>query len=353
LLVADGPWAVRAMLIVASILSGLLALGRFDRWAALGLAYVWACLLGRNPLISNPGIPYIGWLLIAHALVAPSPWRPRRDAPPLAPWTLPPGVYAAAWIVMAVGYSFSGLTKLVSPSWIDGSALGRVLENPLARPGWQREAMLALPDFMLRAATWGGLALELLYAPLALVRRARPWIWLAMVLMHLSLIALVDFADLTVGMLMIHGLTFDPAWIAPAGAPGVRRVFYDGHCGLCHRSVSFLLGEDPRGEAFRFAPLRSEAFERAMAAAGVRERTDSMAIQTDEGALLLRSEGVLYALGRLGGVWRAPAAIARCAPRRWRDAVYDAIARNRLRVFGTREEACPVMPAELRNRFEI
>jgi hypothetical protein len=48
----------------------------------------------------------------------------------------------------------------------------------------------------------GGLV-ELLVAPLALIRRLRPWLWLALTGMHLGLMALIDFADLSLGMLML------------------------------------------------------------------------------------------------------------------------------------------------------
>ena len=34
-----------------------------------------------------------------------------------------------------------------------------------------------------------------------------------MVIMHLGILVLIDFADLTCGMLMVHAFTFDPAWL--------------------------------------------------------------------------------------------------------------------------------------------
>ena len=36
------------------------------------------------------------------------------------------------------------------------------------------------------------------------------------------------------------------------------QVFYDGHCGLCHRTVLFLLTRDRDGALFRFGPLFGE-----------------------------------------------------------------------------------------------
>src|SRR5262249_39123064 len=155
------------------------------------------------PLISNPGLPYVGWLLLAHACLPPAPygsWAARGRADPGNGWQVPEGIFRVAWILMALGYTYSGYTKLVSPSWLDGTAIARVLDNPLARPGPVREAVLSLPGGVLRLMTWGALVAELSFAPLALVPRLRPWLWGLMALMHLNLIVLIDFADLSLGM---------------------------------------------------------------------------------------------------------------------------------------------------------
>lgn len=49
---------------------------------------------------------------------------------------------------------------------------------------------------------------------------------------------------------MIHLFTWDPGWIRPLRT-GTERLFYDGHCGLCQRSVRLILAEDATGSAFR------------------------------------------------------------------------------------------------------
>ncbi|MGH9903553.1 MAG: hypothetical protein ACRD68_17240, partial [Pyrinomonadaceae bacterium] len=167
----DSPAFVTTFLAGGAVLSVLLAVGLHDRAAALVLWYVWACLYGRNPLISNPSLPYVGLLLLAHACLPPAPYgswagRGRTDAG--SGWRMPSSIYLVVWVLMAVGYSYSGYTKLVSPSWVDGTALSRVLDNPLARVGPWRDVLLGLPDVFLRAVTWGGLLLELLFAPLSL-----------------------------------------------------------------------------------------------------------------------------------------------------------------------------------------
>lgn len=128
----------------------------------------------------------------------------------------PAGVYWAAWALLALGYAFSGWTKLQTPSWIDGRALEHVLNNPLARPGFARDAMLQFPD-ALRLLTWMTLALELLFLPVSFHRTGRLIAWVAMCLLQTGILFLVDFADLSAGMLMVHLFTFDPAWLPVRG----------------------------------------------------------------------------------------------------------------------------------------
>ena len=87
------------------------------------------------------------------------------------------------------------------------------------------DLLLMFPPIFLKLATWGVLALELLFVPLALFRATRPWIWLAMTLLHLGLAVIINFADLTAGMLVLHFFTFDPAWIPPLKVNETARHF--------------------------------------------------------------------------------------------------------------------------------
>jgi predicted DCC family thiol-disulfide oxidoreductase YuxK len=354
LAVWDSPAMVTALLSLGVGLSGLFGVGLFDRAAALGLWYIWACLFGRDPLIANPSIPFVGWLLVAHVFLPRAPygsWAARGRVDPGGNWRMPPAIFAAAWIVLALGYSYSGYTKLVSPSWRDGTALAHVLDNPLARPGWLRETLLSLPAWLLVLGTWTALALELSFAPLALLPRLRPWLWGLMLLMHLSLIAVIDFADLSLGMVMIHLFTFDPGWIRPLPA-ATERLFYDGHCGLCQRSVRLILAEDATGAAFRFAPLQGETFQSSIPAKERDALPLSLVVQTETGELLTRSTGVLHIMRRLGGVWRLLAAFLVLIPAGLRDRLYDGVARIRLHLFARPAEVCPLMTPQLRARFD-
>ena len=353
--VNDTPAMAGALIGIGVVASVCFFLGLCDRIAAVVMWYVLACLFGRNPLIGNPSLPFVGWLLLAHAVAPPSPygsWRARTRSDPRGEWRLPPALFAAGWFVMSIGYSYSGYAKLVSPSWVDGSALARVLNNPLARPTFVRDLVLGGPDFVLRFATWAALALELAYAPLALFRRARPWIWAAMVAFHLSLTVLIDFADLSFAMLILHLFTFDPRWVPNRWSERRDQFFYDGACGLCHSATRFVLSEDRLGTTFTFAPLQGETYAAAIASEKRTTLPDSIVIKTEHGELLTRSDAVIYTLQRLGGMWRVIALGMSLAPSGLRNSIYDFIARIRYRVFAQPSSVCPVLPADLRSRFQ-
>src|SRR2546422_4747254 len=218
----SSPGAAIALLVVCAALSLLLAVGWWDRTAAVGLSYLGACFFVRSPLVASAWLPLAGWLLLVHTCLPPAPYGSvaalgRVD--PAGAWRMPPLIFGAAWIVMAFGYSGGGYAKLLSRSWVDG--------------------------------VWTVSALELLFAPLALVAPLRPWLWLATLVVGLAPNALIGVADAGPGLALLHLLTLDPGWIRPRGAPAPERLFYDGSCGLCHRAVRFVLAEDRTGNAFR------------------------------------------------------------------------------------------------------
>ncbi|MGB7761609.1 MAG: DCC1-like thiol-disulfide oxidoreductase family protein [Bryobacteraceae bacterium] len=129
-------------------------------------------------------------------------------------------------------------------------------------------------------------------------------------------------------------------------------VFYDGHCGLCHWAVKFVLKHDLPGKAFRFAPLQGETFQARVPFERRGGVPDSIAIETCDGALLVRSDACVHVLRRLGGGWSVIAALVAGIPRPLRDAFYNFMARIRYRAFGRRGDPCPIVPPELRERFD-
>jgi predicted DCC family thiol-disulfide oxidoreductase YuxK len=142
-------------------------------------------------------------------------------------------------------------------------------------------------------------------------------------------------------------------------------LLYDGVCGLCNRFVQFILRRD-RDAKFRFASLQSASAARILARHGVNPGTDLSANPSSDAAnldtvyvvldhelpdesLLSRSAAVLFVLKQLPGFWRPVASLLQLLPKVVRDAAYNAVARNRYRIFG-RQDVC-ALPTPDPNRF--
>jgi predicted DCC family thiol-disulfide oxidoreductase YuxK len=131
-------------------------------------------------------------------------------------------------------------------------------------------------------------------------------------------------------------------------------VLYDGVCGLCNRSVQFILRRDRAG-VFRFASLQGQVAAGILARHGANPSDlDTMYVVVGgneaQERLLPRSDAVLYIGRRLGGLWGFLAGVMELVPRAVRDWGYAAVARHRYQVFG-RYDACPLPRAETRERF--
>jgi predicted DCC family thiol-disulfide oxidoreductase YuxK len=126
-------------------------------------------------------------------------------------------------------------------------------------------------------------------------------------------------------------------------------VLFDGVCGLCNRSIDFLLRHDRHG-ALRFAPLQSQAGQALLRQHGLNPAEFSSVVVIDGSQVHRRSDAALHALSRLGAFWGAIAIVARVLPRSGRDAIYDWVAKNRYRWFG-RQSSCRIPAPDERQRF--
>jgi len=125
-------------------------------------------------------------------------------------------------------------------------------------------------------------------------------------------------------------------------------VFFDGVCVLCNRAVDFLLKKDHK-ERLKFASLQSDnaiAFLQQLQNQPVKEDT---IIFYDEGRFFMKSTAVLKIAGYLGLPYSVFAMFL-IIPRPWRDGIYDIIARNRVKWFGTREK-CRIPDQETSGRI--
>jgi predicted DCC family thiol-disulfide oxidoreductase YuxK len=133
-------------------------------------------------------------------------------------------------------------------------------------------------------------------------------------------------------------------------APGTR-VYYDGDCPLCRRSVRFILARESSPRCLRFAPLGGETFHARIPETLRRQLPDSLVVETPDGRVLTRSDAVVELLGRLGPRGRAAARVLRALPRPVRDAVYALVALCR-RPTRRPGDVCAALPRDLRDRLD-
>jgi predicted DCC family thiol-disulfide oxidoreductase YuxK len=131
-----------------------------------------------------------------------------------------------------------------------------------------------------------------------------------------------------------------------------RLVLYDGVCGLCDRTVQWLLSHDPDGK-LHFAPLQGET------AAALRGRLPQIPSEVEtivfveregEGErVYLRSRAAFHIVRHLPGPVRF-LALLRVLPRVVTDLGYRMVARVRYRIWGQLEQCRVPLPGE-RARF--
>lgn len=148
-----------------------------------------------------------------------------------------------------------------------------------------------------------------------------------------------------------------PSVPAATAAPALV-LLYDGECGLCARSVQWVLERDLHRRSLRFAPLQGETAAPVIARHGIAPHPErgfeSLVFVRDlggPGERVLTHSAAALAIGRyLGGRYAALARLGGLVPRLLRDLAYRLVARNRLRFFGT-TDACRLPRREERGRF--
>lgn len=130
-------------------------------------------------------------------------------------------------------------------------------------------------------------------------------------------------------------------------------LLYDGACGLCTRTVRFILRHDRR-KVLRFASLDG-GFARSVVSRhpGLRNSDSVVWYEPREEhrreRILTRSDAALQVLRYLGGTWRM-GLVAAVVPRSWRDLFYRLVARHRRRLFPP-VTVCLPASADERPRF--
>ena len=108
-------------------------------------------------------------------------------------------------------------------------------------------------------------------------------------------------------------------------------VIYDGLCGLCNGTVSFLLKADKK-KIFFYTPLQGEYVKTL----DIDSSIDSIVFD-DEGEVTMKSTAVLKIFSSLGGLWHLTK-VFYILPCVVRDYLYDLVAQHRYKIFKKREQ---------------
>lgn len=138
----------------------------------------------------------------------------------------------------------------------------------------------------------------------------------------------------------------DPA--VPAFDDSHPIVFMDAECALCTGAARFIARFDRSGE-FRICPIQSPLGSVMMTHFGYDARDPRSWLYLENGVAFGASDGVLKAAKRLGGPFKL-ALVFWIVPRRIRDAVYNAVARSRYRLFG-KADMCAAPDEALKRRL--
>jgi predicted DCC family thiol-disulfide oxidoreductase YuxK len=111
-------------------------------------------------------------------------------------------------------------------------------------------------------------------------------------------------------------------------------ILFDGVCNLCNGTVDFLMKRD-RKKQFRFASLQSETGEFLRLQYQIPADSDSVILIKSE-TVYFKSEAAIEIAEMLPFPWKITGFL-RIIPHKFRDKIYDIIAKNRYRWFGKRE----------------
>jgi predicted DCC family thiol-disulfide oxidoreductase YuxK len=133
---------------------------------------------------------------------------------------------------------------------------------------------------------------------------------------------------------------------ASNGWPDDDVILYDGICVFCSRWIRFVAARDV-DRKFRFTAIQSDYGRRLAQGFGIDPKNPDTNAVVHQGIASFKSEAALTVLSHLPG-WKW-VSLLRAVPKPWRDAVYNLVARNRYRIFGT-YDSCFLGDASFKER---
>ncbi|WP_394774660.1 thiol-disulfide oxidoreductase DCC family protein [Flavobacterium sp.] len=126
-------------------------------------------------------------------------------------------------------------------------------------------------------------------------------------------------------------------------------ILFDGVCNLCDGAVQFIIKHDKK-DIFRFVALQSELGNEICNYIGVDQtKIDSIILYNPGVAYYYKSSAVIEIGEDLGGIYNL-IVFFKIFPEKFRNYIYEYVARNRYKWFG-KKESCMIPTPELNAKF--
>lgn len=128
-----------------------------------------------------------------------------------------------------------------------------------------------------------------------------------------------------------------------------KLILFDGICNLCNNAVLRVIKND-RKNTFVFTALQSEIGKKVIDHLKIDiSKIDSIILYEPDESYDIKSTAALKIMNDFGGFWKATQLFL-IFPERFRNLIYDYIARNRYKWFGQRE-SCMLPTPEFKKKF--
>jgi predicted DCC family thiol-disulfide oxidoreductase YuxK len=222
-----------------------------------------------------------------------------------------PAPFASVWagacirlmqIQMATLFFYSAVSKIRGDDWWNGDALWFVFStydgyNPFLL------SLFASHYWLVNAATYGTLLVEIAFPFLIWQRATRPYLLAAAILLHVMIGIFMGLFYFSFVMIMGHMSFVRQEWLAQLGAWWKRTIgdlemLYDGDCGFCRRSMVWFLAFDG------LAQIRARDFRTNPSPVVASERVEkALYLVLPDGRALPGFEAYRYVVPRVPGLW--------------------------------------------------
>jgi len=124
-------------------------------------------------------------------------------------------------------------------------------------------------------------------------------------------------------------------------------ILFDGVCNLCDSAVQFVIKHDKK-DVFRFVPLQSELGQKIVNHVGA-SNIDSTVLYEPGKAYYYKSDVAFNIIKEINGIYKILLVFS-IFPKSILDYIYDYVAKNRYKWFGSKEN-CMIPGPEIQSKF--